>query len=201
MLDPTQIGRWALASNSDAGDCALPCFACGRNMPIGHGRFCSDRCREFYDAGGDLTPDRDCLDIPPDGWLVVAGPPGTEIGSRYYADVLGPAPAAMARWGAGFLIACAHCRQEFESKGLRCCSSNCECAYSERQDNLKVLAAAGIEVATKRQCEHCGAPIPPWRNGRRVSRKVKFCSRKCQQQAFRDDKSGGSHTPSRGPVL
>ena len=52
----------------------------------------------------------------------------------------------------GFYINCAHCNKEFESKGLRCCSKECEKAYRERQDNLATLAEAGIEAAPKKRC-------------------------------------------------
>lgn len=50
----------------------------------------------------------------------------------------------------GFYIKCAHCRKEFESHGLRCCSTECERAYCARQANLAVMAEAGMEPATKR---------------------------------------------------
>ena len=160
MLDPGQITRWALESNSDADDhTTLPCFMCGRSMLYRDARFCCDRCRNFYDAGND--PDRPAI-------------------SYHWRDGLPMRPGPD-----GFLIACAHCRKEFNSRGLRCCSTECERAHFERQDNLMVLAAVGIEPATKQKCEHCEAPIPAWRKGRRVSGKVKFCSRKCQQQSFR----------------
>lgn len=177
MLDPGQITRYLLDSNPDDYDHPLPCFMCGRRMLYRGGRFCCERCRDFYDAGnnpGDLQ---------------------TEIAYRW-GDL-----QPMQLGAAGFLIACAHCRKEFDSKGLRCCSTECERAYCEQQDNLAVLAAVGIEPATKRKCEHCDAPIPTWRNGRRVSGKVKFCSRKCRQQAFRDDKTRPGYHPSRRPVL
>ena len=39
----------------------------------------------------------------------------------------------------GFKISCAHCRKDFESKGLRCCSGECERSYREREANLAVM--------------------------------------------------------------
>ena len=83
----------------------------------------------------------------------------------------------------GFYIDCANCRKEFESLGLRCCSVDCERGYRERQDNLAVMAEAGIEPAPKRQCLLCGTVIPQWRKGRKVSSKTRFCSSKCSVRA------------------
>jgi hypothetical protein len=141
------------------------------------GRFCCDRCRDYYDAGNN------------------PGSLHTETAYRW-RDKKPMSPSV-----GGFLISCAHCRKEFDSKGLRCCPATCERAFCQRQDNLTTLAAAGMAPAIKRQCEQCSGQIPAWRNGRRVSGKVKFCSRSCRQQAFRDDKSGAGHHPSRRPIL
>ena len=94
----------------------------------------------------------------------------------------------------GFYIDCAHCQKEFESLGLRCCSPKCERSYREREDNLAVMGGAGIEAKPKRQCESCGARIPVWRNGRRVSKSVRFCSEKCRKRVAR----AADH--QRGPI-
>ena len=64
------------------------CFMCGCGMLYRGSRFCSDRCRDFYDAGAP-GHEQDWLKSKPDnygitGWKVVAGPPGIEIGSDYY---------------------------------------------------------------------------------------------------------------------
>jgi hypothetical protein len=88
----------------------------------------------------------------------------------------------MQKTAEGFKIACAHCRKGFESKGLRCCSGECERSYREREANLAVMAQAGIEAKVKRRCECCGAVIPTWRNGRKVSSATRFCSPKCAQK-------------------
>jgi hypothetical protein len=45
------------------------------------------------------------------------------------------------------------------------------------------MAAAGIEPSAKRQCKTCGAVIPKWRNGRKVSTATRFCSPKCSRKA------------------
>jgi hypothetical protein len=83
----------------------------------------------------------------------------------------------------GFKIVCAHCRKGFESKGLRCCSPECERAQREREVNLAVLAEAGIEPKARRRCECCDAVIPTWRKGRRVSSKTRFVARIAAQKA------------------
>ena len=80
-------------------------------------------------------------------------------------------------------ISCLGCGRDFDSRGLRCCSVDCERGYRERQDNLAIMAEVGIEPKAKRTCERCGARIPQWRSGRRVSSKARFCSPKCQQKA------------------
>jgi hypothetical protein len=72
------------------------CFACGRSMlhrPTDgddNSRFCSIRCQEAYDAGFPAYGSRkvDVFDVPISAWRVVAGPPGVEIGSQYYAPII-----------------------------------------------------------------------------------------------------------------
>jgi len=65
------------------------------------------------------------------------------------------------------------------------CSPECERAYRERQDNLAIMIAAGIEPAVKRQCQQCGAVIPKWRAGKKVPSTKQFCSPKCRDRAWR----------------
>jgi hypothetical protein len=151
------------------------CFLCGRSYvyrrPRGDdsGRFCSDPCREAYDAGRRATEDLDPFKITK--WRVVAG------GNPGYLP-----PTPMRRRSAGWWITCPGCRREFESKGLRCCSPECERAARERQENVALMAEIGMEVVAKRLCQHpgCGAAIPKWRNGRRVSERARFCNRHTQ---------------------
>jgi hypothetical protein len=76
----------------------LDCFSCGRPFTYRDpkadgtsGRFCSDPCREWFDAGN---------------------PPYAPIG-RLYGLPIGTH---------GFVINCAACGGDFDSKGLRCCS-------------------------------------------------------------------------------
>jgi hypothetical protein len=140
------------------------CFMCGRGMVYRGTRFCSDRCRDYYDTGA----------------------PGNEQDWRRpdiaftYLD-----GRSMAKGVHGFKINCAHCAKEFDSKGLRCCSPECERGYREREQNRATLAEVGVEVKEKRPCEQCGVNIPMWRNRRKVSSVTRFCSPKCKARAFR----------------
>jgi hypothetical protein len=81
----------------------------------------------------------------------------------------------------GFRISCAGCQKEFESLGLRCCSSGCERRYRERVENRAIMSEAGMEPATKRKCEECGGNIPRWTGAGKKRRAVpvttRFCSR------------------------
>jgi hypothetical protein len=57
-------------------------------------RFCSGRCREWFDNGNpphDPNHLRRITEVPLASWRIVAGPPGVEIGSLYYAPILGHA--------------------------------------------------------------------------------------------------------------
>jgi predicted nucleic acid-binding Zn ribbon protein len=148
------------ASRADISECVV----CGHGMLYRGSRFCSDRCREFYDTGapGHLEDWRQPRVV--------------------YRDSAG---REMKRTTSGFLIACAHWRKEFDSKGPRCCSPECERAYRERQDNLAVMTAAGIQPAAKRTCKQCGAVIPKWRAGKKVPSNKRFCSPKCRDRAWR----------------
>ena len=91
----------------------------------------------------------------------------------------------MRRGSEGIYIGCKHCNKEFESKGQRCCSKECEKALCDREDNLAKMKEAGIEPTAKRLCEApgCDRPIPKWKNGRQVSAKVRFCSNLCRKRA------------------
>jgi hypothetical protein len=78
------------------------CFSCGQGIVYrpsqddASGRFCSDRCREWFDAGN--PPWFENPGFRPAfmgdalyglwGWKVVAGPPGIEIGSEYCAGII-----------------------------------------------------------------------------------------------------------------
>jgi hypothetical protein len=73
------------------------CYACGRSFlprsSTGDDNthaFCSTRCREAYDAGFPAYNGSkvDVFAVPLSAWRVVAGPPGIEIGSQYYAPII-----------------------------------------------------------------------------------------------------------------
>jgi hypothetical protein len=153
------------------------------------GRFCSMRCQEWFD-GGNPSYEQQCehesklTGAALGNFVVVAGPPDLEVGSKLY-EGLGFLGMPMRRGRYGFYIGCAHCNKEFESKGLRCCSTDCERAYRESQERRAVLKEAGIEPTSRRMCERlgCDRPILKWKNGRRVSAKTRFCSDLCRKRA------------------
>jgi len=152
---------------SESSHKVAECFTCGRSFlykgPNGHnnGRFCSTRCCEGYDAGAPRYASKD---------------------NSIFRDRSGQ-PTRMARHG--FLVECKGCGKEFDSKGVRCCSTECERTYRQRQEAEALMAEVGIDPPTRRKCEyeHCGRDIPNWRNGRRVSKAVRFCSPVCRRKA------------------
>jgi hypothetical protein len=136
------------------------CFTCGRGyLPKPKedesNRFCSTRCREGFDAGAPYDP---------------AGK------TNRYSLPIGPT---------GFLINCLGCGKRFDSRGLRCCSIECERRYRERAENIAAMAEVDMDKPAKRKCEHCDGDIPNWRNGRKVSTAARFCSQKCQISAWK----------------
>ena len=179
--------RPASPARTTATDCAL----CGRGMVYKGRPYCHDRCAE-YAGDGFPAPDPHfapkAINVPLRSWTVVAGPPDVTVGSVHYAGVLDShhpeaGHSRMKPTADGFKINCPGCHHEFESRGSRHCSAECRQRDRERQDNLKVIAEAGVEIALKRKCEVCGAVIPTWRKGRRVSSNTRFCSAGCGQKA------------------
>jgi hypothetical protein len=142
------------------------CFLCGRAylyvdfLGTENSRFCSGRCRELYDSG---APAHD--------------PSYGHKDRRQWYSL----PLSME----GFRVKCASCRKQFDSKGLRCCSAECERSYRERNETLVILNQIGSEPAGKRKCAECGADIPNWRDGRRVSKATRFCSDRCSARSRR----------------
>jgi hypothetical protein len=168
---------------TDRSDVAA-CWVCGYSFRYRgrrgelNGNFCSVRCQDWYDAGNPTPSNPVNYAVPL--YVVIAGPPSLKIGSSYYGDI----GIEMRSMSGGFTIRCASCRREFESKGLRCCSPECERCYRERQENLAAMAEVGIEPASKRQCANpeCRGRIPTWRKGRKVSSLTRFCSPKCARK-------------------
>jgi hypothetical protein len=168
-------------------DRIAPCFACGHTMIYKgrrgdlNGRFCSTNCQDWYDAGNPAPSNPVDYAVPLRDYVVIAGPPSLKIGSSSYGGI----GIEMRPTSGGFTIRCASCRREFESKGLRCCSPECERCYRERQENLAVMAEVGVEPSSKRQCANpeCRGRIPAWRKGRKVSGATRFCSPKCARKA------------------
>jgi hypothetical protein len=147
------------------------CWSCGsafrykRRRDL-NGNFCSMRCQDWYDVGN--TPiEHDHAEKAyktlNNKWRVVARSPGVEVGAPYYAGMFPRhhSSTTMTMTEKGYQIRCASCHREFESKGLRCCSPECERCYRERQENLAVMAEVGIEPAHKKRCANpeCRARI------------------------------------------
>jgi hypothetical protein len=148
----------------------VACWSCGTTYVYRgrqgdlNGNFCSMRCQDWYDDGNPSFERQREL-------------------SRVTYTYLDGRPMRAGR--DGFYIACKHCNKEFESLGLRCCSTDCERSYRESQERRAVLKEVGIEPTSRRMCERvgCDRPIPKWKNGRQVSSKVRFCSDLCRKRA------------------
>jgi hypothetical protein len=163
-----------LRQSNSTPSSSVECFLClcGRSYtykgPSGDdsGRFCSDRCREVYDAGYRRAEPIDPFKITK--WRLVAG------GNPGYLP-----STPMRRGQEGWYITCPGCQREFESTGLRCCSAQCERRLCEHAENMALMAEVGMEPKAKRKCSvpDCDNPIPKWRNGRRVSKRARFCDR------------------------
>lgn len=147
------------------------CFACGVRRTLRFRRFCSERCRNAYDDG---YPGYE------QDWLK---PSGTGITYRWQDG------RPMRTTANGFLIRCAGCQREFESKGLKYCKPECGRLDRERQENRTIMAEAGMEPAAKRYCEApgCGAVIPKWTKGRLTPKTRRFCSNRCAARARRQN--------------
>ena len=91
------------------------CFMCGVSTLYRGSRFCSERCRAWFDAGNAPIANASNYDLT--GWRVITGPPGIETGSDYYAGVFGRKPMSMKPGRSGFYIPCAYCKKAFESEG------------------------------------------------------------------------------------
>jgi hypothetical protein len=181
------IRRDLLRNDYDKTADAIKCFSCGRGITRRLGnQFCSERCRAWYDAGNPAHSQDWRRPKPSFGvaeWKVIAGPSEAEVGSDPYVAFK---PRNLPLGPVGCWIDCTHCGKTFESKGLRCCSADCERRYSEREHNLRLMAEVGIDPAAKRRCQGCGAVIPKWRNGRRVRRTTQFCCDDCARKARRE---------------
>jgi hypothetical protein len=172
----------------------IPCMSCGHTFVYRgrrgnlNGRFCSMRCQDWFDAGNPPISRSDPFSVALRDWKVIAGPPGIEVGSAYYVTVFGNRRLTdMRQSGDGFAIKCAGCSKEFTSRGLRCCSVECERSYKDREQNMATMAEVGMEPKAKRRCANpgCSNTIPTWRKGRNVSTATRFCSDRCSRQSKR----------------
>ena len=163
------IARDILRIDPDPPDLAH-CLMCRRAFAAGKGvganpRFCHQLCVEAYDAGF----------VYRDAGLTRGDP----AAASYSLPVRGD----------GFLINCRNCKRPFASKGLRCCSNECEGNYREREAIAATMAEVGMELTTyiHRKCEHCGGDIPRYTGigkARKETRKdARFCSKRCAERA------------------
>jgi hypothetical protein len=152
-----------LLADRPAREKEATCFTCGRGYLLkpqdDSNRFCSTRCREGFDAGAPYDP---------------------ASKTNRYSLPIGPT---------GFLINCLGCGKRFDSRGLRCCSTDCERRYRQRAESIAAMAEVDMDKPVKRKCQHCDGDIPTWRNGRKVSKAARFCGPSCQRKAKRGQSS------------
>lgn len=167
------------------------CFLCGRPFwphrerfdEDDNGRFCSAKCRDWYDFDGARPVPPDPAPHTVDRWRVVAGgDPG------YLAR-------AMPMSSDGFRVSCRGCGREFVSKGFAYCSPECKTAARERKEAREVMGEGGVEPPVKRKCLECGGDIPNWRKGRRVASNTRFCSKGCKDKYGRKTR-GSANKPA-----
>jgi hypothetical protein len=127
------------------------------------GRFCSKRCQDNYDF-------RVASHSAPTRYTFVDGRP-------------------MRAADSGFVRECRFCRKPFVSRGLQCCSYECERALKDRLDTLEVAARIGHIARPHRVCEGCGGRVP-----RHARANQRFCSSRCQQKAARKAKRLGARS-------
>jgi hypothetical protein len=180
-------------TTTKSSDVTTECLQCGRSFTprpdTDDPRFCWGGCYEAFHVGlPPCDPDelKKLSQLPfttGSNFRVVAGPPSVTSfdpfkGSKQLSRGI------RRRGSSGWVIECIGCGAEFDSKGSRCCSADCERRYREHCENEQLMAEAGMEQPVKRKCEAagCGRDIPAWRNGRRVQERVRFCSQKCRRR-------------------
>jgi hypothetical protein len=193
--------RDALAERPEVHVDLNRCLLCSRTFTAGkgvgaNGRFCSRLCIEAFDAGyahrSDGSGPKDWAVVVPayDGGGAVKNP----VGSRPYARAMTPR-------GDGFLVECRHCKKQFVSRGLRCCSPECERQVKEDKKTVALLAEVQMESTgyVPRKCEHCDGAIPRYTGvgkARKETRKdARFCSKSCAEKARRLPKTAGPLHP------
>ena len=175
-----------LAKTAEATIATATCFRCGKPFayrgPRGDdsGRFCSDPCRIEYDVPGAFRFDPFKISR----WRVVAG---GDPGYLVATPMTGVS-------GGGFRVECRGCGQPFESRGWAYCSRTCKRESAERDGVKALMAEVGIDAPVKRKCAcGCGRDISNWKNGRRVSKAVRFLDDKhaarARQRAKRSQSS------------
>lgn len=140
-----------------------PCFVCGVSFVQTESRFCSDRCRDSFDAGAR---------------------PFERVTSKDHMERFPVSAMILGQGAKGAIIQCLGCKKRFESLSLRYCSK--ECRFSADNRGSMGPVAEGFDDP-RRVCaaEGCDKKIPRWTNGRATSKRVRFCSARCKRAAKR----------------
>ena len=125
ILDTAKLAAQIEADRQEraarTGETTPECVACGR-ATLNPDGFYQQRCRDWIARGESTAKERERFD------------PFNYASLRHVA---GPDPGYLPRGmrsGPGFFIRCLNCEMEFESKGLRCCSPDCEKALQCVED-------------------------------------------------------------------
>jgi hypothetical protein len=115
----------------------------------------------------------------------------------------------------GVMLACLGCGHAFRSRGIRCCSDNCERKSAQRSSAKTELAAirkaTGVSLPKRgKPCQGpgCSQTLPPWTAKGRKN-KARFCSPRCARKAAAvpdignqpDDAEQGSETPANQALM
>ncbi len=145
MLTPPRFRLCECAANRLHLLCLRASYLHGR----GDGQFCSSRCRDGCDAGCPAHQPYDAISFL----------------HRF------PVSRAIIRQGPrGAIIACAHCRREFDSRGLHCCTKACERALTNAKALQADIGPLAARPSARRKCEVCEAKLPRSINGKEVRR-------------------------------
>ena len=76
----------------------------------------------------------------------------------------------------GFIISCSNCGRRFDSKGLRCCSQQCEKEFQKQDGERKRRNNVVSPFSRAHRCVRCNEPLRVQLRGR----KRKTCSTRCR---------------------
>ena len=119
-----------LLAGSKSKTSTTHCRLCNGGMVYNGRDYCSDRCAQYATDGvppHDPAFAKKVFEVPLRSWRVIAGPPNVKSGSSHYGDVFdagsekfkkpGDGAVRMKSSKNGFMIKCAKCGEQFESKG------------------------------------------------------------------------------------